>query len=789
MRWEEEIMKKREEEKEKIIKEFEPIKQECYDKLINGILQYVREGQMPIGDKTLFLNYYNKIFSYLNKGIETYLIDFHNEIIENASNECYEKINSSIGIDFINDFITYTERLYILIYYMGKLFQKISHNLILSKDQPFNKKKYEEEDISEFSMRIFKNNFFNKLENKLYIALNENLIREERNGNKEVTPKILFIMKTISYMDYEKPKINRDKGTIIWEEKSKNRREDNFPHQKKWFNDYFKQETIRYIKNKSETDIASLSADEYVQFGLKYLDEEKKRKIVYINKIFHKEIDDINYEYIIKNNAKQIGEMETGISYMFKANKKDELSNVYKLFQLYPESCKEITERFNGYIRTRGKSIYESKEISKDPKKFIPELISLKNEMNTLIKECFENKENKNSFIDSVDKAFSFFMNKEFYARQLANYVDFCMSTYFKGKNEEDINNILNEIMGLFKYLNHKISFQKESNKKLSERLLKKKSLSIQTEKGFITELKKEAGESFVTTMKAMIGELENNNKDKESYNSLGHKGSPNGIKLNVTVISQSAWEIDKKMMETIIIPNFLESCLKDYEKFYLTKYKKEIKFIRCLGFSTIEIQYLYLTNRNVSISTLPQLLSLLLLEQNGELTLKKISEMLRCQSSTITNDLLGLVYNPSFNPKGNADGGVISGTFDPNNKIFKESDKIYINKNFKSVKSRFNTFPLSRKKTEQELKESEEEYAQISKRYQDNIIQATITRIMKTRIGQENTHTWLVNETAKQIDLFKAQPPQIKENIEKLIEKNVIKRCEGKIYCYEYIA
>ena len=271
MRWEEEIMKKREEEKEKIIKEFEPIKQECYDKLINGILQYVREGQMPIGDKTLFLNYYNKIFSYLNKGIETYLIDFHNEIIENSSNECYEKINSSIGIDFINDFITYTERLYILIYYMGKLFQKISHNLILSKDQPFNKKKYEEEDISEFSMRIFKNNFFNKLENKLYIALNENLIREERNGNKEVTPKILFIMKTISYMDYEKPKINRDKGTIIWEEKSKNRREDNFPHQKKWFNDYFKQETIRYIKNKSETDIASLSADEYVQFGLKYL--------------------------------------------------------------------------------------------------------------------------------------------------------------------------------------------------------------------------------------------------------------------------------------------------------------------------------------------------------------------------------------------------------------------------------------------------------------------------------------------------------------------------------------
>jgi ribosomal protein L19E len=59
----------------------------------------------------------------------------------------------------------------------------------------------------------------------------------------------------------------------------------------------------------------------------------------------------------------------------------------------------------------------------------------------------------------------------------------------------------------------------------------------------------------------------------------------------------------------------------------------------------------------------------------------------------------------------------------------------------------------------------------------------------MKSRIGQETTHVWLVNEAAKQIDLFKAQPQQIKENIEKLIEKNVIKRNEKNRTCYDYIA
>ena len=59
----------------------------------------------------------------------------------------------------------------------------------------------------------------------------------------------------------------------------------------------------------------------------------------------------------------------------------------------------------------------------------------------------------------------------------------------------------------------------------------------------------------------------------------------------------------------------------------------------------------------------------------------------------------------------------------------------------------------------------------------------------MKNRIGQKTTHSWLVEETAKQIDLFNAQPQQIKENIEKLIEKNIIIRSEEDRNCYIYIA
>ena len=56
----------------------------------------------------------------------------------------------------------------------------------------------------------------------------------------------------------------------------------------------------------------------------------------------------------------------------------------------------------------------------------------------------------------------------------------------------------------------------------------------------------------------------------------------------------------------------------------------------------------------------------------------------------------------------------------------------------------------------------------------------------MKSRIGIETTHLWLANETAKQIDLFNAQPEDIKLNIEKLIGRFIIKRSDKNRACYE---
>ena len=616
---------------------------------------------------------------------------------------------------------------------------------------------------------------------KLFNILNEVLIREERNGNMEYRQTIKTIMNIIRSLDFNKPKIYKISSTSFkWFEMAKDHKE-NFEYQDKWY-DNFKKETKKYLNNRFDKDMNNIFEPEYVKCKLKYLIEDIERQEIYINKAYHSDINDINYECLIRRNMQALAKMDIGINNMLKRKKKDQLSLIFQLYSLVPESIELIQKSFRDYIKERLLALYNDKDLSKDPKKFVPALINLKKEMDEIVKMYFDNDEYlKNDEI----KEFSLVMNKEFYPKQLADYADYCLKNGFKRKSEDEIENTLNDIMSIYKNINLKFVFQIVSEKKMSDRLIKLSSLSIITEKKFISKLKQESVVTYVNKMQKMINDLEKNKGESEGYKLTKSKETPGGIKFNVQVISQSAWDIQKIHIEKIEIPKFLKNCIDDFETYYIGRHQTT-RLIWCLGLSKMEIQYLYLKNKNISISTLPQFLALYFLEQKNKLNIQQIAQLLGCNVQKVLYDITGLIFNPNYNIKGQIDKGVISADIDPKTKEFKPTTEISINMNFSVSHQKFNTLPLPQKKTAAEIKASEIEEAQIIKRYQNNILQATLTRIMKSRNGKETTHIWLVNESAKQIDLFEAQPQQIKENIEKLIEKNVIKR-NGAFY--EYIA
>ena len=763
-------------------KTFDEARKDLEKELINVILEYVRNGTFPKNNSESYINSYTIVLGYSDNGDEhsQELMEYHNRILNNFIEECGKKISKISGSQLIDAFIDTTEKINFLIYWMNRIFTYL--------DRFFTKTK-ERSTLSKNAIQIYKDFFFNNIQKNIFKEVNK-LIKEDRNCNLESRPKIKIVLKIINDLDLFAPKIIKEKNRIVWvEEKEEIKNEDiktaENGYAKKWFDSTFEKETNKFSKDKASADIHIMSAAEYIKSQLKYLNEENVRKKEYINSDFHQKIDSINYLNLIGKHAEELGKMDTGIPYMFQNKRTEELKQAYELMKLYPDSLKVITNAFLPYIKKRGEEIGGNKEISKDPRQFIPELIKLKKEMDNLVEYCFEN---NNDFQDTKNKAFSNFMNKDFYAKQLSNYIDFCMKAGFKGKSEQEVENSLNEIIGLFKCLNTKLVFIIDANSKMSDRLIKNKSISKNYEKKLISKLKQEQGVNYVNKMTQMMNDLDKNIKEIDDYKAASHRGMPNGIRFNIQIVSQSAWDISKKSMEKIEIPKFLKVCTEDFENFYYKKHSGQ-KLFWCLGLSKIDIQYLCFKNKNISTSTLPQLLALLQLEKYNKLSLSKIASLLGCQVNTILNDISGLVYNPSFNPQGIKDKGLILGTFDGNTKEFKENDEIYFNVNFNFARQKFQTLPLPLKKSAAVMKETEIEEAQMVKRFQDDILQATLTRIMKSRIGQKTTHVWLVGETSSQIDLFKAQPQQIKENIEKLIEKNIMKRSDNDRTCYDYIA
>ena len=329
--------------KKRPIEEFEKAKKELNNIMINGLLQYVKDGIIPKDGQQVAMACYNIIYNFTYYGYGEELLCFHNEKIKEATIQCYERIKDLSGFDFIDSFIDCTNKLNNLIFSMSRIFIYLSNFYLKGLDDKNNIRKNQEDNVSEVSMKIYKQYFFNKLEDTIYDSLNEILIREERNGNKENRFKTDTIMKTIQSMDFKKPKIQKiSKTSKNWQAVGD---VIELNYQKKWFNK-FKIETTKYITNKAEKDIKNYSAPEYIKCEIKYLSEENERLDSYVYGDFHQVIKSINYEYLIKNNTQALVDMDTGINKMFITKRKVELNETYHLFSFYQDSLKLIQSSF-----------------------------------------------------------------------------------------------------------------------------------------------------------------------------------------------------------------------------------------------------------------------------------------------------------------------------------------------------------------------------------------------------------------------------------------------------------
>ena len=317
-------MKKKEEKIKKATEEFQKCKTIIQEELNKGLLKFVRDGLFIENFDNYIKNFQDILTQYKNqKEIIKIIIKYRNEIIEQASNECFEKIKNFNGLYFIDSFIDFTKRLNFLIYYLNKVFTA----LYFSNDQY--------ENYPKVSMNIYKKCFFDKLQEKLFRISYFDLFKKERNLNNTHNLKIKYIIEILNYIESKNIILKKvDQTTFIWQEISEEENNDyKINYFKRWF-DYFREEALALIRRNIQKAFENNPALEGIINKINDINEDLKKLTDYISNPFYIDINNVIYEHLFKDEINKI----VNVKDLLDNEKTSNLKEIVELYRINP-SC------------------------------------------------------------------------------------------------------------------------------------------------------------------------------------------------------------------------------------------------------------------------------------------------------------------------------------------------------------------------------------------------------------------------------------------------------------------
>ncbi|KAG5676685.1 hypothetical protein PVAND_006501 [Polypedilum vanderplanki] len=188
--------------------------------------------------------------------------------------------------------------------------------------------------------------------------------------------------------------------------------------------------------------------------------EEAERAKLYLDESTEQRIVDVVQDELIKKHMRTIVEMEnSGVVYMLRNTKTDDLACMYKLFSRVSEGIKTISECVSKYLREQGTSLVKEEEGGTNPITFVQNLLDLKDRFDHFLKHSFSTEK---TFKHMISSDFEYFLNLNSKSPEyLSLFIDDKLKKGCKGMSEQEIETILDKTMVLFRYLLEKDVFER----------------------------------------------------------------------------------------------------------------------------------------------------------------------------------------------------------------------------------------------------------------------------------------------------------------------------------------
>ena len=135
-----------------------------------------------------------------------------------------------------------------------------------------------------------------------------------------------------------------------------------------------------------------------------------------------------------------------------------------------------------------------------------------------------------------IAKDFEYFLNLNSKSPEyLSLFIDDKLKKGVKGMSEQEIEQVLDKTMVLFRYVQEKDVFERYYKQHLAKRLLLNKSVSDDSEKNMISKLKTECGCQFTSKLEGMFKDISVSNTMMEEFKS--HINSNNVKELKMFII------------------------------------------------------------------------------------------------------------------------------------------------------------------------------------------------------------------------------------------------------------
>ncbi|KAB5588680.1 Cullin 1 [Ceratobasidium theobromae] len=542
--------------------------------------------------------------------------------------------------------------------------------------------------------------------------------------------------------------------------------------------------TEKYYTHESATFLQEHSVPEYLKKAEERLREEEDRVERYLHFSTRKTLISKCEDVLIREHS---GKMQDDFQNLLDYDKDEDLQRMYSLLARIPEGLDPLRKKFEEHVKKAGLAAIAKLQGEAagspggevEPKAYVDALLEVHHKNQETVNRSFRGEA---GFVASLDRACRDFVNRNAATgtsstkspELLAKHADALLRKNNKLSEEGDLEEHLNKVMTLFKYIEDKDVFQTFYTTKLSKRLIHGVSASDESEASMIAKLKEACGFEYTNKLQRMFTDMQLSKDLTDQFKErmeVSHDAAELDVAFSAMVLGTNFWPLNAPAHNFNIPKNILPT-YERFQRYYQSKHSGR-KLTWLWNYSKNELRTNYLNQKYILMTSSYQMAVLVQYNENDTLSLEEL-----VTATGIPKDLLSQVLAVLVKAK------VL---------INEETDQYDLNPNFKSKK----VLPLGqiRVNLNQPIKaEVKQESSDVLKTVDEDrkyVIQATIVRIMKARkVPFTMKNQVLIQEVTSQISTrFAPRIPDIKKAIDTLLEKEYIERADGQRDVFNYVA